>query len=250
MTRYVFHTCIVILTLCVVSIQSMAQCVPDANSGGLYSPSQDEGIPDGAIGLNYEAIITVNVPSDTVIFGIAGDLDSAVLTNVSGLPPGFQYECVPASCGFPGGEQGCILLTGFTDDEANAGDWVIEGSFTFHAQQGPVPVTFPFTEELYTLTLNTIPASVSEVDVESLRFSIGPNPVNKYSTLTYDLPASGAVKVVVYNLVGRSVYKEGIDGRKGENLLRMNGMSLDAGIYFLELSQGNYTRSARFIIQE
>lgn len=227
-----------------------AQCTPDASAGGLYSPSQSQGLPEGNVGVNYSAVITVNVPEDTVLFGFPATLDSTVLTEVEGLPPGFQYECVPNSCSFPSGQKSCILLSGFTDDFANAKDWPITTTFVFYGKQGTISLSYPYTEELYTLTLGAMATGVSDFKEEELRLVIGPNPVNKQSSIIYDLPTTAPANLVIYNLVGSAVYKQDVNGKVGQNSLRMNGIPLDGGIYFVELTQGNYNRSARFVIQE
>ena len=227
-----------------------AQCTPDPNASGLYSPDENEGLPGGFIEQQYEATITINVPNDTVLGSFTLTLDSVLLTDVSGLPPEFTYECFPASCSFPSGEQSCILLTGLTNDPAHATDWDISTTFVFYGKQGPLPLSIPYTDNLYTLSLAPAVVSAYTRPDEQLRFTIGPNPVNKLSRLTYDLPQAGRVSISVYNLVGSTVYSFENEGSVGENSLRMSAFELQPGIYFIELSQGSYKRSTRFVIQE
>mgnify|MGYP001060627653 CR=1 FL=1 len=110
----------------------LAQCVPDETIPGLYSPDVSQGLPNGQVGVNYETVITMHVPTDTSYGTLSATIDSMVLNSVSGMPPGFDYECSNLQCSFPGGEFGCIRVFGISNDNADAKTWDINVEFTIY----------------------------------------------------------------------------------------------------------------------
>ena len=104
------------LTLTIATIFASAQCIPDPQFiiAGIY-PDSATGLKSALVGQAYNEIITIVVPSDTVVdAGIAGVLsvtvDNIDLTSVSGLPNNFSYDCDPPNCSFPGGTVKCATL--------------------------------------------------------------------------------------------------------------------------------------------
>jgi hypothetical protein len=65
-------------------------------------------------------------------------------------------------------------------------------------------------------------------------YSPSPNPFNASATVRYDLPASGWVKLSLYDLSGRLV-AEFVDGEKsaGRHAVELDGSGLAAGVYFI-----------------
>jgi hypothetical protein len=63
-----------------------------------------------------------------------------------------------------------------------------------------------------------------------------PNPFNASATVRYDLPASGWVKLSLYDLSGRLVVTL-VDGEKpaGRHAVELDGSGLAAGVYFVRL---------------
>jgi len=96
-------------------------CTPDPQytGTGVY-PDTTENLDTAFVGQPYAQLVTTVVPLDT-LFDLGGGnvidlwVDSAVMTQVLGLPQGFGYVCEPPSCGFPGGTSGCILIIGNPD---------------------------------------------------------------------------------------------------------------------------------------
>jgi hypothetical protein len=224
-----------------------SQCVPDSSVNALYAPDLVQGLPDGAVTVPYEATITLNVPVDTTYLTLTAVIDSMVLTDVTGLPDGFTWDCSPSSCGFPGGERGCIRITGFTEDNAQAGTWDIDAEFLFYIKTPAV--TLPYIISGYSITLDSVALSSPQVRTQNLRYFVEPNPVNPSSKLVFDLPSAGRYAVEIYSLLGNRVGRVEADGKQGENNVRLADFTTDAGVYFIALSQGDYTRSMRFIVQ-
>jgi hypothetical protein len=81
-----------------------------------------------------------------------------------------------------------------------------------------------------------------------------PNPFNPVTTIGFNLPHSGNVSLVVYDVLGRLVAKL-VDGhmRFGEHQVLWdgksdNGQSLSSGMYFINLKAGDYTSSKKMVL--
>jgi hypothetical protein len=70
----------------------------------------------------------------------------------------------------------------------------------------------------------------------SLRLGAYPNPFNATTTLTLELPQSGAVTLAVYDLLGREVTRlwNG-ELAAGEHQFRLDGGGLPSGLYLAKL---------------
>ncbi|NQV51696.1 MAG: T9SS type A sorting domain-containing protein [Flavobacteriales bacterium] len=225
-----------------------SQCIPDSSISALFAPNLTTGLPDGRVGVQYNTVLTVNVPTDTTYLTLSAVIDSMVLSDVTGLPPGFSYTCNPPSCGFPGGAHGCIEVNGFTDDESHAKTWDIEAAFEFYLKQPAI--TLPYNLAGYTITLDSAFATgLSEAQMKNLKFYIEPNPISAASKLVFDLPRATRYSLDIYSLLGTSVAHREDRGRVGENVFRLADFSKDPGVYFISINQGQYTRSLRFIVQ-
>ncbi|MCH8317954.1 MAG: hypothetical protein IIA88_05570, partial [Bacteroidetes bacterium] len=103
---------LVVLGFLAFQVANAQVCVPDPQftQPGIY-PDTVTGFADGCAGKPYEQLITNVVPADTFVDppGVFVIIDSVVLSSVAGLPPGFTYQCEPASCSWPGGSTGCVI---------------------------------------------------------------------------------------------------------------------------------------------
>jgi len=227
----------------------IAQCVPDESISGLYAPDVSQGLPNGEVGVSYETVITMNVPTDTSYGTISATLDSMVLTGVSGLPNGFSYDCSNAQCSFPGGEFGCIRVFGISNDNADAKTWPIEASFTVYTSNPSLSLPYDLSD--YTITLDSGQAGlgVKRINNEDYRFFIEPNPININSKLLFDLPESGRYVLDIYSLLGSNVAHIESVSSNGRVTQDLGEFSKEPGVYFVSLKQGTYSRSIRFIVQ-
>jgi hypothetical protein len=76
-----------------------------------------------------------------------------------------------------------------------------------------------------------------------------PNPFNPSTVISYSIPASGKVSLVVYNLTGQKVAAlvEGEQGAGSYNVV-FNGSSVASGIYFYELKTSGYSEVKRMVL--
>jgi hypothetical protein len=77
----------------------------------------------------------------------------------------------------------------------------------------------------------------------------GPNPFNPSTRISYYLPQAGIVRLHVYNVAGQRVATV-IDGWKeaGQHRATFVADNLPSGVYFLRLSSGSETRSAKAVL--
>lgn len=76
-----------------------------------------------------------------------------------------------------------------------------------------------------------------------------PNPFNPSTTVKFDLPATGQVRIEVFDIVGRSVavLHDGI-ARAGTNTISFNGTGLSTGIYFCRMSASSVLFSRMLVL--
>ncbi|MEL6705485.1 MAG: T9SS type A sorting domain-containing protein [Bacteroidota bacterium] len=76
-----------------------------------------------------------------------------------------------------------------------------------------------------------------------------PNPFAETTTLTFDVPAAGAVRLVVYDALGREVAVLA-DGRYGAGAhpVRFDGRALPSGIYVAQLVHGDRMDTRRLVL--
>ena len=140
-----------------------AQCTPDPQytSPGVYP----EDLNPVCTSSPYTQVFTVVVPVDTFVtspFPMTIPIDSISLVTLLGLPPGFTYVCSPASCGFPGGTSGCVVLSGTTP--AAPGSYIIRSVTNSYVHVFGSPVVQTDTSLMDTLVILGGPAvSVSTV---------------------------------------------------------------------------------------
>jgi len=76
-----------------------------------------------------------------------------------------------------------------------------------------------------------------------------PNPFNPTTLISFGLPKSGNVKLVVYDILGREA-KILVDEFKqaGSYNIEFDASSLASGVYFYRLESGGYKESKKMLI--
>ncbi len=76
-----------------------------------------------------------------------------------------------------------------------------------------------------------------------------PNPFNPTTTITYDLPLSGHVKIDVFNLLGQKM-KTLVDANKnaGKYEIQYNAENLASGVYYYRLQAGEFRQLKKMIL--
>lgn len=234
-----------------ISTLSFAQCTPDSNvtTTDIYGPSPEEGLPYGEVGSPYVAVISLNVPNDTTFQGNTVALDSMVLLDITGLPPGFTYECNPEPCVFYGNERGCIKISGLTNDPADAKVWNLVSNFDFRITFAGFPFNFTEAVSDYRIDLTGYPQSIDPLEHSDFAFEVDQNPVTRASQLKIGAPQVGAMSLRVFSLLGTEVYQKELFSTGSEFQFAIGSLGLKPGIYFAAIRQDTYSRTLRFVVK-
>jgi hypothetical protein len=228
-----------------LSVDLFAQCVPDTTITGLYSPTEQEGLPEATIGLAYEAVIHMSVPAETTIT-ISLSVDSVVLTAVNGLPSGLSYECQNSTCGTEGGDFGCIRIFGTPDNPLEVGSNDLVAVFQLHTN---LP-TFTYDLKDYSITLNAgTPADIAELDNLGLNLFSERNPMTKGGNLVIQSASSEHSVITIYSLLGSVLGSWKNESGKGLTRVPVDQFNLQPGVYFAVLRQGGESTTLRFVLQ-
>lgn len=76
-----------------------------------------------------------------------------------------------------------------------------------------------------------------------------PNPFNPTTVISYDLPVASAVKLEVFDMLGRTVATL-VDSRQaaGEYLIPFNALNLSSGVYFYRLQAGDFSQTKKMML--
>ncbi len=76
-----------------------------------------------------------------------------------------------------------------------------------------------------------------------------PNPFNPSTVISFDIPKQSIVKLVVYDILGRSI-KTLVDEMKspGNYKVRFDASMLTSGVYFYRITAGNFTDSKKLLL--
>lgn len=232
---------------------SFAQCTPDIScipSGTGYGvcPDSATGLPIGQVGVPYTATVSFKIPTTTDDFGIpGGTLNSVDVIDVDSLAPGLSYVCNPGSCSFPGGTNGCILISG-TPTAVHNQQIIVHAMG--HATVFGFPTSQPTTNEQYRSIV--IPAASIET-LDMSKFDVQqntPNPFNSRSEIRFSSVSNAEVEFKVYNLLGAVVYSNTFKAERGANTIRIEANSFSAGAYMYSIKNGNKTITKRMIVSK
>ncbi len=246
-------TLLALVALFSISVLSYGQtCTPDPlymdSTFGAW-PDTIENFVSGQVGVPYVQILDFKLPND------AGEIDptysgvpvdSAVLTDVTGLPPGLTYTCNVSSCTWYGGQQGCASLDG-TPTTAGTYDIVIEldGWVTVFWSPVSQPVTFTGYK------IDVSPAMDITLYHQD-EFSISqnsPNPFSEETTIKFRTGHSGDVSFQIMDLLGNRVYAKEISAVPGDNTFRFTNSGLADGVYIYTLSNGKKSITRKMTVR-
>ncbi|MFA5834255.1 MAG: S8 family serine peptidase [Bacteroidota bacterium] len=112
--------------------------------------------------------------------------------------------------------------------------------------------TSPYTAPTDLYDAKTGTTGVTPVDPVPVTFSLQqnyPNPFNPATTIGYDLPKSGYVSLVVYDLLGREVATLVNEVKSyGKYAVPFNGSAFASGVYFYRLRSENFVETKRMML--
>ncbi|MEL6254989.1 MAG: T9SS type A sorting domain-containing protein [Bacteroidota bacterium] len=177
---------ILVLSLLLFCTNLRAQvCVPDTagNSQGVFPAT----LPNGCLNEAYQATVTIRVPADTNIL-VSGTtffaiIDSQVVNDIQGLPPGITYSCQMSGCVILGGTESCILASG---TPTQVGTYPIDIISTIYGTVSGVANTLVDTQQaFYTIIINSLSATTAstpaDCDVTNGTASVTPTGTAPYT---------------------------------------------------------------------
>jgi hypothetical protein len=78
-----------------------------------------------------------------------------------------------------------------------------------------------------------------------------PNPFSKATTIKFNVPGTGNVKIVLYDVIGCEVQillNESL--KPGKHSLSFDGSLLKSGMYFYKISAGDYSETRRMMLNK
>ncbi|MFN4083543.1 MAG: T9SS type A sorting domain-containing protein [Bacteroidia bacterium] len=226
-----------------------AQCTPDNNirTTGIFPALLDTG----NINQPYNQVIQYFITRDTVVnFGgsnINAIIDSITITGVKGMPTGLSYTCHNATCTSPGGQTGCVTLSG---TPTQSGIFPITVYLTIRARAflGPVPIgqTVSDSNSRYFIAIKPITTtSLSAATLNDKLFVYQQDELLNVF-LTHNDPITSCV---LKDLSGKTIANTSQFNGNEFNRLSINIGNLTKGIYFLEVGSNQGFGFKKFIIR-
>lgn len=245
------------LLLCILfsGYAAFTQCIPDLTitQPGIY-PDSATGLAPGVVGQPYNQVMQIRVPVDTQVvylgFSLTATIQSIELMSFTGLPPGITYACNPANCIFPGGSNGCVLLSGTPNTPGIYNPIAVvktTGSVVLFGQT--ILLTQNDTIDYYTIVIGVTGLS----DINPAMLNLGqnyPNPAFSKTMIDFYAPVNGDYQFKLFNLIGKEVQSQIIHAWKGIHTIEVNVKDLVPGVYMYSLSGNASTLTRRLIVQQ
>jgi thiol-disulfide isomerase/thioredoxin len=134
---------------------------------------------------------------------------------------------------WPGGSNGTVTVETYDDNiELASTIWTYTGDYNF-------------AEDAAGMEITSVNVGVEEVSVAS-SMEVYPNPVINNATIDFNLPASAAAAITVYNLVGAQVMNVNLGTLPaGEQRQVLDMSNLEAGVYMVAVQAAGEVNTLR-----
>lgn len=241
------------LLLCAYG-SSMAQCTPDTTLVGnnfYFAPASSQYVnvggtnftilPYAETGVAYSEILQFKVPLDTSVNGLTANIDYLKVLNISNLPAGFQLNCNPANCTFPGGSFGCGELAG-TGGPADSVVLKVAIELKF-SSNGQSLVTTDTIRDIIFVTKGF----VSQEEQSDIKLDLYPIPADRELTLSFE-SMDQTSELSIRDLSGKEIFKASREANSNK-IWKLDVSSIPNGIYIYTLKNGLRTNSGRFSVE-
>lgn len=241
---------LVAVVMCLGTLNSFGQaCVVDQSCIQGICPDTITNLPTSYVGQAYNTVVTVNVPADTVAFGITLTIDDYTVTGVTGVPTGYTYQCNPSNCVYPGNSSGCMLITGTAPTQGMVGtyplvvnvDAHLTSPFGSQTQQGQI------TGYKIVIEDQTVGFEVINDNVFELANNI-PNPATSSTNIRFTNPREEKIELNIYNSMGQLVYNQKVDAERGLNTVPVSVAEFAEGVYIYTVSNGKTMLNRRMVV--
>ncbi len=219
------------------------QCTPDP---AVTDPEGDgQLVPDTIeVWENSSANLTLTIICpDTASVPPSGHINLHHITvkSLQNKPAWLNYACNPSTCEFPAGTPECVLVTGPVP-VGSAGYYSIDVIIDVYMDLGGVPI---LVQSNYNSGMPLVvwvhPEGYNVAEFEYQGFGLlpaQPNPFNSTTKLGCYTETPQNVTFKVLDMVGKEMYSEKTLTQAGENYFTFDGSSLNDGIYFYTVTDG------------
>jgi hypothetical protein len=248
-------------------------CTPTGGPavGGFQDPNE---IPCIERGEAYSESIQLSMFNQ---FNFQGQqsVDSIQIDAIGNLPCGICWATNKATNRFNADEDGCIILTGSTNDPA--GQYKFSFTMTAWINGGAQGITVPAslvnqtgikyfirvknngsstcanvdTSSSATNLTASASCTVGINDVQTIAdLAINPNPMNSTAVVSFEAEQTATYVMTITDITGKTVLVTNIAANAGANTTTIQRNGLPTGMYFLSLSNGKSLTTKRFTIVE
>ncbi len=222
-------------------------CLPGTVNYGVC-PDSATGLAVGTVGVPYTQTVSFKIPTDGTDFGYpTATVVSVDITGVDSLAPGLIYQCAPGSCSFPGGSNGCILISGTPTTVWNKQIIVkADANGTIFG----VPITLPQENKQYR---SIVVPSVGIAELNLNKFDVqqnAPNPFADKTEIHFSSLAATQVEFKVFNMLGAVVYDNKFFAEKGANTIKIDANFFAPGVYIYSVKNGDKVITKRMVVSE
>ena len=245
------------LTLAFAFIGAQAQCTPDPQFtiAGIY-PDSATGLPNAMVGQAYNEVITIIAPLDTTgsvaSVTIPVIVQTIELTNVTGLPASFSYDCANSNCTFSGGSTSCAVLSSSSPTVAEIGSHQIIFNTTTTVtvpSLGNITQTQYDIIDYYYINVSNATSVINQFNDFTFELkNIYPNPVNDNAKIQFISGNSADVVFSVFNHLGEKIEEKYIAASRGINDIEISANDYANGMYLYSINNGIQIVSKRMII--
>lgn len=236
----------------VAMLPAAAQCVPDpAHQDADFGvwPDTITNFRSATLGVPYSDTLTLLFPSNAQDIDASLPallIDSVLFTGVVGLPPGITVDCgTGGPCTFYGGVVGCGLLEGTPTQE---GEFPLTINVIAFVNTGASPLPMPYSFTGYRVVVHGSSTSVKDLPTMAAPTRPVPNPFAYRTNIEFRLDKPGAVRLIIYNLLGEELHQQRVDGKLGTNRVPFNAERLGTGMYLYKLEAEGRTFTGRMVV--
>ncbi len=228
----------VILTLftAIISLSAYAQCTPDASitTTGVFPAILDTG----DLNQPYNQVIQYFIVRDTAVTfqgqNINATIDSITITGVKGLPAGLSYGCHNADCAAPGGQPGCVTLSG-TPTESGIFPLVVYIRIKARAFLGPLPINQNVNDSNGRLFIAIRPIATNSIASQQISKDIYAFENNKTLQVWLNQNNNEITNCMLTDLTGKTVLFNNQFTKDNFGAMQANTAGLNNGIYLLQV---------------
>jgi hypothetical protein len=233
-----------VATIAAMNVQAQS-CTPNAqyadSTYGVW-PDTTTNFPPATQNVAYSTDLNFKVPAEVPASldpTFAGaPIEGFVVTNVVGLPVGYDYACNVSSCEYPGGANGCANVFGTT---ATAGVYNVTIQITATVT---VPILGGVDQDVEFTGYKIVVGTAGTIEQVIAPIVVSPNPANDEIKVEGISASMKASKVEITNIEGKVVASKEVSN-SSDFSFDLAGMK--AGIYFVNVTHASGVETVKFI---